>query len=585
MMVSRQQQIQFYEDELRIWELEAKTTFESSALSLKEKGELFKGAYQGYDAKRGNIFIDFRKNQPKPRLDKVFLVFRVSQVNNSNERFSRLRYRDLLEEARHEVDHSELKVISYMKADNPDFIRAICRDVSVAFQESLKREEIICIGPNMPPFGYLQNLMELSQQLPSGRPTRPWEKLLLLSSARTPDRLPELLTEQQDILQMLLDAVHNHRVVALQGLPGTGKTHQIAELISRIISQDKSVLLTAQTNRSVVEVCAKSSLAEPLARGQIRKTSLSSSEKAAFPHLERIKDITAIKSTAVLTTYYRFSDLWVQYSEPIFDYIIVEEASQAFLTTLAGAIRLAQYVIVVGDPYQLFPIVKNRTYKDNNPDLDHLVYGLQTLCEIAEIPYFRKVETRRLMPRATEYTNLFYQNTIRSLSLITNLSDDCSKLGNPWSSIIPKMGGPVWCAYSESAPPRQLPQTAIHFLEKLIEDLYNKIPSVDIAVLTPFTRTLADMQGVLRTKFPNAKLLVETIDRVQGLDVDYCFVLIPPGSYTHSLEWHRFNVATSRARKATFLIAPDDMLEMASGNINVKVYLDNLKKDGFVLID
>lgn len=578
-MVSREKQIQFFDDELRAYELDVKATFESSAMSLMSNGELFRGAYQGFDAKRGNVFIDFRKDRPQPRLDQSFLAFKVSAANDSRERFAQFRYRDLLKEARQEADSSELRLVNYMKADDPAFIRAICRDVSLVFQQSLKSEHIICLGPGMPPFEYLQNLKALSEKLPDDRPTRSWEKLLLQKLPLSINRVPEFLTEEQDIPQVILDAVHSHRIVAVQGPPGTGKTHQIADLISRIIGQNESVLLTAQTNRSVVEVCAKPTLAESLKQGLVRKTNLSGSEKASYPQLEPAKEILAIKGGAVLTTYYQFSRTWLLHEEPIFDYIIVEEASQAFLTTLAGALKLGQYVIVVGDPCQLFPIVKNGSYKDVSPELDRIVYGLQTLCETAAIPFYRKIETRRLMPRATEYTNLFYQNTIRSLSLVVNLTEDCSVIGSSWSHIIPENGGPVWCSYADKAEPKKIPQSAIHFLEGFIGALFSRISKVEIAVLTPFTRTLSDLQGRLRTQFPNARLLVETIDRVQGLDVDYCFIVLPNDSYTHSLEWHRFNVATSRSKKATFIIAHEDLDEMAFANPQVMQYLARLKSD------
>ena len=580
-MVSKGQQIRFYDDELRAYELDTKVTFESSAMSLMSNEELFRGAYQGFDAKRGNIFIDFRKDRPKPRLDQSFLAFKVSPANDSRERFAQLRYRDLLKEARQETDSSELRLVNYMKADNPAFVRAICRDVSIVFQQSLKSEEIICVGPGMPPFEYLQNLLALSEQLPDDRPIRSWEKLLLQKLPLSTNRMPEFVTEEQDIPQVILDAVHSHRIVVVQGPPGTGKTHQIADLISRIIGNNESVLLTAQTNRSVVEVCAKPSLMEPLKQGLIRKTSLSGSEKASYPHLEPIKEITAIKGCAILTTYYQFSRTWLQQDEPSFDYVIVEEASQAFLTTLAGALKMGHYVIAVGDPYQLFPIVRNRTYRDVSPELDRIVYGLQTLSEISAIPFYRKTETRRLMPRATEYTNLFYQNTVQSLSLVADLSEDALRLGSSWSAIIPEMGGPVWCSYHGSASPKQVPDTALRFLENFLTALFEKISKVEIAILTPFTKTLSDLQGPLRVKFPSARLIIETVDRVQGLDVDYCFIVLPTDSYTHSLEWHRFNVATSRARKATFLIAHEGAGELASADARVMTYLTKLKTDFF----
>jgi superfamily I DNA and/or RNA helicase len=42
---------------------------------------------------------------------------------------------------------------------------------------------------------------------------------------------------------------------------------------------------------------------------------------------------------------------------PIYDYVILEEASQCFLGTIATAKLLGKKIILVGDPLQLPPIV------------------------------------------------------------------------------------------------------------------------------------------------------------------------------------------------------------------------------------
>ena len=49
---------------------------------------------------------------------------------------------------------------------------------------------------------------------------------------------------------------------------------------------------------------------------------------------------------------------------------------------------------------------------------------------------------------------------------------------------------------------------------------------------------------------------IDTIDRVQGLTVHYCFFLIPNASLRYSLEPELFNVATSRAMNNTIIVLP-----------------------------
>jgi len=578
-MTSRETQIQFYDYELREIELNVKETYEALPISLVVSEELFRGLYKGYDSLRGNIFIDFRRDKPTPRLDQIFSTFTVSLENKSLERWKQIRYRDLLSSLNGETDLSEIKVVNFMNCDDPSFIRAICRDVSLTFIESRKENDLICLGPTEPPFEYLINLRNLTELLPFNTPQRPWEKLLLNSPSLDPYRFPSLLQESQNIPQILEDAVHSNRLIVLQGPPGTGKTHQVADLIGRLLSDNQSVLLTAQTNRSVVEVCAKPFLKFMLATGKVSKTSLSGSEKALYPTLLPAKEITVRPGHVVLTSFYQFSRYWEKYDEPIFDYVIVEEASQAFLTTLAGALKLGQYVIVVGDPYQLEPIVQYNKAFERFKGIEHLVNGLKTLCSMPNIPFYRKIETRRLMERATDFTNLFYQNTIRSLALNKSLAMDKAQLGPDWGSKIPNTGGPVLCTYYGKSVGKQIPVEAIRFMVNLLSAIFTKLDKQNVAVLVPFRETLSQCQRELKPLFTEKSLLIETVDRVQGLDVDYCFYILPDASYTHSLHQNRFNVATSRARKVTFIIAHHQITKFGAANPAVQKYLFNTAEE------
>jgi len=57
------------------------------------------------------------------------------------------------------------------------------------------------------------------------------------------------------------------------------------------------------------------------------------------------------------------------FSERLFDYCIVDEASQITLPVCLGPIRLANAFILVGDHYQLPPLVKNPEARDGGLDI------------------------------------------------------------------------------------------------------------------------------------------------------------------------------------------------------------------------
>ena len=578
-MIARETQIQFYEHELRTIELDTKEVNESPPINLIARQELFRGLYKGYDAVRGNVFVDFRWDKHTPRLDQTFTAFIVTEQHKSLERWSQIQYRDLLEELNSESDLSEIRVVNFMAADDPKLVRAICRDVSLTFIERRRQNELICFGPTRPPVEYLCNLLALSKKLPLGNPHYMWEKLLLGRPSVNSDRMPILLTEIDDIPQLLADSVHNNRISILQGPPGTGKTHQVADLIGRLLSKSQSVLLTAQTNRSVLEVCAKPFLKPFIQAGRVGKTALSATESSTYPKLTPIRDITAKPGQAVLATFYQFSRCWLLHDEPVFDYIIVEEASQAFLTTLAAALRLGQHVVVVGDPYQLKPIVQNDNAFDRFQNVESLVNGLQTLCSIETIPFYRKVETRRLMKRSTRFTNLFYQNTIQSLAINKSLDNDINQIDNKWKTLIPSAGGPVFLSYNQPAVHKQLPAKVIQVIATLLEALFSDLTKQEVAVLVPFRETLSQCQKELKPLFSDKLLSIETVDRVQGLDVDYCFYLLPDAAYSHSLDRNRFNVATSRARKVTFIVAHHQVTNLAVADPSVLNYLRDVSRE------
>jgi hypothetical protein len=68
------------------------------------------------------------------------------------------------------------------------------------------------------------------------------------------------------------------------------------------------------------------------------------------------------------------------------------------------------------------------------------------------------------------------------------------------------------------------------------------------------------------------------VDRVQGLDVDYCFYVIPKSS-SFSYNLNRFNVATSRAKKCTFILAEVNYEHEVNLQNDVADYLSKLKKE------
>lgn len=75
----------------------------------------------------------------------------------------------------------------------------------------------------------------------------------------------------------------------LQGPPGTGKTFMIAELCAKLCAEGHSVLITALTNRALMEIAEKPSVESLLNEHKIYKTNITIDEMREIGKLETIK--------------------------------------------------------------------------------------------------------------------------------------------------------------------------------------------------------------------------------------------------------------------------------------------------------
>jgi len=565
-MVTKENQIKFYTEELKELEFSVKNTFSATGNSLFQTGSIYIGQYKGLDEKRGNIFVDIPTGEKyhAPRLDQRLNCFTLQKGLEKPKNWGDQSYSDLLKDR----NRSETKIVDYIPSKRNGWITMLIRDLDSGFVDNLEYNQIIGFGPTIPPFEYLENLKEFSSQLKENS-SEIWNKILNFNYALNPEAIPKLLTEEIDIADEIINKVNKFGIYVFQGPPGTGKTHQIADLASRLVLQGNSVLITALTNKAAVEACEKPFFKELFNEQRVSKLPLSIDEKKKFPKLLSAIDLVPIKGHLKLTTYYQFSSIWL-HQNSTFDYIIVEEASQAYLTTIAAASKVGKKVIVVGDPKQIVPFVTNKNYEVYS-NIDKLIYGMNTLSQIDEFSFNRKIETRRLTKRSTDFTNCFYNNTIQSKSLYENLDSDISKT-TLLSPIIHKNGGPTLIQFRPNE--KNILLQMINFLVPCLNELLN-LNNNSIAVLTPYIETLKFLQQKLKSKTKSRNYIIESVDRVQGLDVDYCFYVIPKSSL-FSFNINRFNVATSRSKKSTFILVENDYDRLVNLPNEVQLYMKKL---------
>ncbi len=568
-MVTKEDQIQFYIEELKELEFSVKRTFNATGLSLFQNGDIYVGQYRGIDEKRGNIFVDIPtgKQHHAPRLDQKLTCFTLEPGFERPSSWNNLTYLDLLKDR----NRTDTKIVDYIPSKRDGWITMLIREMDAEFVESLQYNQILAFGPTIPPFEYLQNLKDFSEAF-NNEGNELWEKILSFKYTLSTGINPKLLTEDIDIAKEIIEEVERTVVYLFQGPPGTGKTHQIADVASRLVLENHSVLITALTNKAAIEVCEKPFFSKLFEEQRVSKLPISIDERKKFPKLLNAKDLIATKGHINLTTFYQFSRIWGEQTQS-YDYVIVEEASQAYLTTIAAACKIGKKVLVVGDPKQIVPIVTNKNHRIF-PNIDMLINGMNTLSQIAEFSFNRKTETRRLTERSTKFTNNFYQNTIQSKSLYENIKTDIEKL-DKLASLTHPIGGPSLILFSNKT--KHILNEMLLFLVRSIDEL-TKLSSSKIAVLTPYIETLTFLQQNLKSKTKSRNYLIESVDRVQGLDVDYCFYVVPKSS-SFSFNINRFNVATSRAKKSTYILVEEDFDRFVNLSNEVGNYLLSLKNE------
>ncbi|KAJ3206193.1 Tripartite DNA replication factor, partial [Clydaea vesicula] len=157
------------------------------------------------------------------------------------------------------------------------------------------------------------------------------------------------------------------------GMPGTGKTTMITCIIKYLASIGKRVLLTSYTHNAVDNVLLK------LKKAGVDFLRLGTNLDRVHPEIRdsqsKLKDIKTVEGLAsfyasqsvVATTCLGIKH--VIFAKHRFDYCIVDEATQVTLPVCLGPLRFADKFVLVGDHYQLPPLVKNSTAKKNGLEI------------------------------------------------------------------------------------------------------------------------------------------------------------------------------------------------------------------------
>jgi DNA replication ATP-dependent helicase Dna2 len=571
MIYSRETHWKFLEQELAAQTEAFKQKLETSATYLLlDKEELF--VAQFIKIEDGELMLRFSNTRGIPRQGEYLYCFTVPKAYRNYREWGNMTYGDLIK-SKH--NYTEAICIWQSPSDEKEFSIVGFRGIDAEFAEDMKLAEsiIILLGPNKPPYEYIANLQKIVQ-----KSDNPDVDKILDHNFNLNDTLPVPIDSKKSITDFVLSQLSLQDTAIIQGPPGTGKTHLIAEIVETLCRENKTVLVTALTNRALIEIASKDSLKQMLKEKRVLKTKISVDEIKLLPELESCKEIAPQKAKVILSTFFIASSAAVSAgSEPPFDYVIVDEASQAILGMIAAAKVLGEKVILIGDVMQLPPVTAISDDIINRYEYHNLVDGLKAISGTGLLPYYQLTETHRLSQRAANYTSKFYNTDIKSK--VTNLRKIKNDLPIEVGKYFHPEGGPT--LIKTDLPIGELrPRNALIITTELVAYLLKHDRKLNISVLTYFIDTTKALQKTIyQTVGYHKNLLIETVSRVQGLTTDICIFVVPNSGYHRSLENRLFNVATSRSKLNTIIIADKNVIANGMADNFVLEYLKALDEE------
>ena len=569
--MDRKNHWQFLEDEIKAETEEFNKKFMTTAISLlQNSGEMYVAQFVTF--KDGEMIMKFPNTRTLPRKGE-FLICMVLPPNlQSYRNWGEQTYRDLY---RQRYNSTECVCIWHSATNDKNFSLVSFSKISLEFAEYIKDTPglILAFGPQRPPIDYVMNLQRVVEDKLSPGISD------ILDASYSQKNWEPILIRQENVSDFVYNQLNLSDTVILQGPPGTGKTYMIAELCARLCSEGKSVLVTALTNRALMEIAEKTALHTLLEDKKIFKTNITTDEHRDMPKLQVISHIAPMPSALVLSTYFITSGFAADLSiEQPFDYVIMDEASQALLAMFAASKKLGKKNLWVGDIHQLSPIVSLNGDRIKFYNYQKMINGFSLLAANSSSPIYQLTTTYRFGQRTANYTGIFYND-----SLVARYNDTYTDLPS-MSRILSKEGGPT-LVLTDMLAGDYTPEFATMLAAYIVGSVLHDNKKKEIAVLTCMRNTTRALQkAIVQNLGSHSNVLIDTVARVQGLTTDVTIFFVPNTSYIRTIEPHLFNVATSRAKEHTIIIADKNILSYPTIKPLVRKYLERLKEEKSIYI-
>ena len=361
-------------------------------------------------------------------------------------------------------------------------------------------------------------------------------------------------------------------VLPMQGPPGTGKTTTASRMIVALVRAGKRVGVTA-TSHAVIENVVKKTVEEAITQGVPMRAAIRGSEENAtsqIPGLDYIDDATEA-AARVFDLDLLGATCWQWANEKMrgsVDVLFIDEAGQLCLADAVAVTESTRNLVLLGDPQQL-----EQPMQGTHPDgvavsvLQHMIGDAPT------VAYDRGLlldTTYRLHPALAGFTSeQFYARELKSAPAVVTQNLATSPLPQP---------GLYWLPVTHRGNQNRSSEEAKAVGDLVVRCLATgstwrnskgevaQLKQKDILIVAPFNAHLAAIKEDLIAR-GFAHVQVGTVDKFQGREAAiaiYSMATSHPEDAPRGLGFlydrHRLNVATSRARCASVLVACPELL-------------------------
>jgi len=555
MKIPHQSHIEFYEWQIQVLEEEWERYANTNMKILVQDKRLFVGRIWGIQESQGNVVLRF-KSGSVPRMKQPYILCLVgadAPSNSADWSFTYLQFR-VSSIPRFSGLNSEIRTLNYLKSDDENWsyilVNGFDEELLTSIKENYldnKSHPLIVVAETDPPIDYLIKLKEFVIQNPN-------DSIINLDvTAKEKLWNPKYLNNQESITKGVIEIIEKQATTIIQGPPGTGKSYLAAELCEYYLKNGKSICVTALTNKALMEIAEKKGLEKPIDKNAVFKTNLSSDELKQMPKLRRVESFSPRQGELLLSTYYKLSQKQAEIiaGSKRFDLLIIEEASQSYLATIAMFSSIASKVLVIGDHKQLTPVVirKEEALKIHS-QIDGIINGLQTFAFNNSSISNRLIYTRRLTSDAATLTGIYYNSSLKSIS-------DCegnTKFSSDYLNLFHPNGG-VAIAKLPSSMPGFTEQELVRFICSMGNEILQKNKDIEVALLSPYVNIESKLyEQYSRLSSDYSRITLNTVHKIQGLTSDVTVLFLPLNNPAFDLDSNLFNVATSRAKRGTLIV-------------------------------